>query len=50
MFAMLHFIMFIVYGLFILLGLYCLFIFMKLAHRGIEALDIYINEKKNGRF
>lgn len=30
-------------GLFV----YCLILFIKLAHRGIKALDIYINEKSN---
>lgn len=29
------------------LGIYCLILFIKLAHRGIKALDIYINEKTN---
>ena len=26
-------------------GIYTFILFVKLAHRGIEALDIYINEK-----
>mgnify|MGYP001443617773 CR=1 FL=1 len=41
--------MFIVYGLFLLLGLYALYLFIKLATRGIQALDIYLDEKKNRR-
>lgn len=39
----------IVYGLFILLGLYSLYLFIKLAVRGIAALDIYLDEKRNKR-
>ncbi|GAF07395.1 hypothetical protein JCM16418_1411 [Paenibacillus pini JCM 16418] len=31
------------------LGIYCLILFIKLAHRGIKALDIYIHEKTNRR-
>lgn len=42
-------IMLIIYGLFILLGLYSLFLFIKLLIRGIEALDIYLDEKRNRR-
>lgn len=45
-FFLIPYVMFIVYGLFILLGLYALFLFIKLATRGIEALDIYLNEKR----
>jgi len=41
--------MFIIYGLFILLGFYSLYLFIKLASRGIQALDIYLDEKKNRR-
>ncbi len=29
------------------LGIYCLILFIKLAHRGIKAFDIYINDKTN---
>ncbi|MDQ6420592.1 hypothetical protein RB620_14270 [Paenibacillus sp. LHD-117] len=29
------------------LGVYCLILFIRLAHRGIKALDIYIDEKSN---
>ncbi|WP_181586433.1 hypothetical protein [Paenibacillus taichungensis] len=32
------------------LGVYILILFIKLAHRGIKALDIYINEKRGERF
>ena len=32
------------------LSIYCLVLFIKLAHRGIKALDIYINEKTNRNF
>jgi hypothetical protein len=42
-------ILIITYGLFILLGLYSLYLFIKLATRGVIALDIYIDEKKNKR-
>ncbi|MGE5628912.1 MAG: hypothetical protein ACM3X7_12540 [Solirubrobacterales bacterium] len=31
----------------IIVGIYCLILFFKLANRGIKALDIYIDEKKN---
>ncbi|WP_168928309.1 hypothetical protein [Paenibacillus ginsengarvi] len=29
------------------LSVYCLVLFIRLAHRGIKALDIYINEKRD---
>ncbi|UZQ50053.1 hypothetical protein [Clostridium kluyveri] len=29
------------------IGIYSFILFVKLAHRGIKALDIYINEKNN---
>lgn len=32
------------------IGIYGFVLFVKLAHRGIMALDIYINEKTNNRF
>lgn len=32
------------------LGIYCLVLFIKLAHRGIRALDIYVDEKTNRKF
>jgi cytochrome bd-type quinol oxidase subunit 1 len=41
--------MVIIYGVFILLGIYCLYLFIKLATRGVQALDIYLDEKKNRR-
>jgi hypothetical protein len=37
----------LIYLVFVGLGIYCLILFIKLAHRGIEALDIYLNEKRN---
>lgn len=48
-FSILPTILIIVYGLFILLGLYSLYLFIKLAVRGIAALDIYLDEKRNRR-
>lgn len=36
---------FLVYLALIGLSVYCLILFIKLAHRGIKALDIYIHEK-----
>ncbi len=42
-------VMFVIYGLFILLGLYCLYLLIKFLIRGIKALDIYI-EKNNRKF
>lgn len=33
----------------ICLGVYALVLFVKLANRGIKALDIYINEKTNNK-
>lgn len=50
MFTALSQILFIVYGLFILLGIYCLYLLIKFLIRGIKALDIYIDEKSNKRF
>ncbi|MNI55793.1 hypothetical protein D3C73_1107650 [compost metagenome] len=49
MFSIIPTILFIVYGLFILLGLYCLYLLIKFLIRGIEALDIYLDEKRNRR-
>ncbi len=49
MFSILPIIIFIVYGLFILLGLYALYLLIKLLIRGIEALDLYIDDKRNRR-
>ncbi|GGF97512.1 hypothetical protein GCM10010913_18990 [Paenibacillus aceti] len=36
---------FVFYLLIAVLGVYCLILFIKLAHRGIKALDFYIAEK-----
>ncbi|TYP71988.1 hypothetical protein BCM02_109267 [Paenibacillus methanolicus] len=47
--GILPFLLIIVDGLFALLGLYSLYLFIKLATRGIEALDIYLDEKRNRR-
>ena len=33
-------------GLFVV-GIYCIVLFIKLARRGIDALDLYIDEKRN---
>ncbi|MCM3628429.1 hypothetical protein M3194_13755 [Paenibacillus glycanilyticus] len=49
-FSVLPMIMIIVYGLFILMGLYALYLLIKLMIRGIEALDIHLDEKRNRRF
>ncbi|MBM7565541.1 hypothetical protein JOC55_002487 [Paenibacillus sacheonensis] len=49
MITILPFILFVVYGLFLLLGLYALYLFIKLAIRAIAALDIYLDEKRNRR-
>lgn len=38
---------FLIYLAFIALSFYCLILFVRLAHRGIKALDLYINEKTN---
>ncbi|MGQ8871222.1 hypothetical protein [Paenibacillus sp. TSA_86.1] len=32
------------------LGVYALILFIKLAKRGIQALDIYLYEKRGGRY
>lgn len=31
-------------------SIYCFVLFIKLAKKGIKALDIYINEKPNNKF
>lgn len=41
--------MFLVWLSVIGMGIYSFVLFIKLARRGIRALDIYINEKENGR-
>jgi hypothetical protein len=48
-FALVSQLMVIIYGVVILLGIYCLYLFIKLATRGVKALDIYLDEKKNRR-
>lgn len=40
----------IVYGLFLLLGLYTVYLIIKLLIRAIAVLDIYLDEKRNRRF
>ncbi|MNW62960.1 hypothetical protein D3C74_411200 [compost metagenome] len=50
MYSILPSIMLIIYGLFILLGLYSLYLLIKFLIRGIEALDIYLDEKRNKQF
>ncbi|SFJ02533.1 hypothetical protein SAMN02799624_03058 [Paenibacillus sp. UNC496MF] len=39
----------IAYGLMALLGLYALYLVIKLLIRAIEALDIHLDEKRNRR-
>lgn len=36
----------LIYLVMIGLGIYCMVLFIKLAKRGIEALDIYIHDKR----
>lgn len=45
MFTIVAIVNFILLGL----GIYLFVLFVKLAHRGVKALDIYINEKKNNK-
>lgn len=40
-------ILMLLYLVFAGLGLYCLILLIRLGHRGIKALDIYINANKN---
>lgn len=47
MLAMIPLILAIIYGVLLLLGIYSLYLFIKLAIRGIAALDIYLDEKRN---
>ena len=42
-------IMGLIYLVFLGVSIYCLILFIQLAHRGIRALDIYIREKENNR-
>ncbi|MGO4698419.1 hypothetical protein AB4Z50_29510 [Paenibacillus sp. 2TAB26] len=38
-------VLFIVYGVVALMGIYCLFLLIKLLIRAIKALDIHLDEK-----
>ena len=49
-FSIFGLIMVIVYGLFIVLGIYILYLLIKFLLRAIEALDIYLNEKRGRRY
>ncbi|MEL7568263.1 MAG: hypothetical protein AAGU27_25780 [Dehalobacterium sp.] len=42
--------MFLIWLALIGLGVYSLVLFIKLAHRGIRALDIYISKNENGQY
>jgi hypothetical protein len=48
-FVILPVLFFIVYLVLIGFGIYCMILFIKLATRGIKALDIYITEKKGNQ-
>jgi len=50
MFGLIPILMFIVYGLFLVMGLYVLYLLIKFLLRAIEALDIYLNEKRGRRY
>ncbi|GLI09191.1 hypothetical protein YDYSG_52230 [Paenibacillus tyrfis] len=39
----------LIYVILIGLSIYCLILFIQLARRGIEALDLYIHDKKNNK-
>ncbi|WP_162839311.1 hypothetical protein [Bacillus sp. FJAT-28004] len=41
--------LFIVYGVVALMGIYCLYLLIKLLIRAIKALDIHLDEKGNRR-
>ncbi len=47
LFTIFPILMLLVYVALIVLGVYCAIMFIKLARRGIKALDIYIDEKNN---
>lgn len=49
MYELLPTLMFIFKGVFMLLGITCLYLFIKLAIRAIQVLDIYLDEKRNRR-
>ncbi|MFD0871907.1 Uncharacterised protein [Chlamydia abortus] len=38
---------FLIYLVLLVLGVYCLILFIQLAKRAIKALDLYIQEKSN---
>jgi len=46
-FGFLGFFGILIYLALIGISIYCLVLFIRLAHRGIQALDLYINEKRN---
>lgn len=48
-FSIFPIILIIVYGVSILMGITLLYLCIKLALRGIAALDIYLDEKRNRR-
>lgn len=48
-YAVISFFTLVIYLILIGVGIYCLVLFIKLAHRGIKALDIYIEEKDKSR-
>ncbi|MGM1046413.1 MAG: hypothetical protein ACQEXX_09740 [Bacillota bacterium] len=50
MFGLWPTLMFIINGLFLLLGLYALYLLIKLLIRAITAVELYIDEKRNRRF
>lgn len=41
---------FIIWLLFVGLGIYCTALLIKLSHRGIKALDIYISKNGNDQY
>jgi hypothetical protein len=43
---LLRILMIFFYIVMIVISVYCFILFIKLAHRGIKALDIYIKEKQ----
>lgn len=49
MFNLWPMLIFIINGLFMLLGLYALYLLIKLLIRAITAVELYIDEKRNRR-
>lgn len=47
-FGLVPMLLFLVYLVVISLGIYALILFIKVARRGIEALDIYLHDKRGG--